>query len=87
MPMRETVEELAETLADALGIYKQRLGFAGMTIAASRALLDATEGQWEDDHDPACGCRLCWCGRMETRIRDAVATEVLMRLAETREAR
>jgi hypothetical protein len=60
MPFLETVEELVESLADSLGIYSQRLKF----------LPDPAEGHADD-----CGCRACWCGRMEERCREAVRNE------------
>jgi hypothetical protein len=59
MPYLETVEELAEALADTLGIYNQGL-----------KLLPDEQGHADD-----CVCRMCWAGRMEQRIRDAVANE------------
>lgn len=70
MPMLETVDELAEALADMVGIYNQGLRFVGMTVAESRACLD-----WNEDHAEDCQCRMCWCGAMAARIRQAVAHE------------
>ena len=61
MPYLETVEELAEALADACGIYNQGL-----------VLLEPPE----EGHAESCRCRACWCGRMERRIRGAVDNEV-----------
>lgn len=71
MPYRESVEELAEALADMLGIYSQGLEFVGKTRAESRQIL--AEAGWIYDHAPTCECRTCWCGRMERRIHAAVA--------------
>lgn len=70
MPYCETTEELAEVLADMLGIYNQGIHFAGMTLEASRA-----ETDWLADHADDCQCRMCFCGAMERRIRAAVAHE------------
>jgi hypothetical protein len=64
MPYLETVDELAEALADALGIYNQKL-----------QLLPEEQG-----HTDTCGCRQCWCGRMEVRIRAAVHHDAVLRL-------
>ena len=70
MPYLETVGELAEALADRLGIYNHGIHFVGMTAAQSRQQAD-----WIYDHADDCECRACWCGRMERRIRAAVAHE------------
>mgnify|MGYP001566689063 CR=1 FL=1 len=68
MPYVETVEELAERIAEMLGIYNQGRKFVGMTPVESRAQTD-----WSADHAEDCQCRTCWCGAMERRIRGAVA--------------
>lgn len=66
MPYLETVEELAEALADACGVYNQRL-----------ILLPHEQG-----HADECGCRMCWCGRIELRIRAAVAHEQRLKASD-----
>ena len=68
MPYLETVGELAEALADMLGLYSQGLHFVGMTREESRAQID-----WIADHADDCFCRTCWTTAMERRIRTAVA--------------
>ena len=73
MPYVETVEELAEALADRLGIYNNGIRFVGHNTAQSRQMY--AEGCITVDHADDCQCRMCWCGRMEKRIRDAVANE------------
>jgi len=75
MPYIETVSELAEVLADALGVYNHGLRFEGMTVAESQALRHAGDESGYENHATNCGCRQCWCGRMEERIRDAVAND------------
>ena len=70
MPYRETVSELAEALADMLGIYNHGIRFVGLTPVESRAQAD-----WIADHADDCTCRMCWCGQMEQRIREAVTNE------------
>ena len=70
MPYSETVEELAEALADWLGIYNRGIHFVGMTPAESR---QQTDQLW--DHADDCQCRMCWCGAMERRIRASVRVE------------
>ena len=70
MPYRENVSELAEALADMLGIYNHGIRFVGLTPAESRA-----ETDWSVDHAEDCACRACWSGQMEQRIREAVANE------------
>lgn len=62
MPYIETVEELAESLADLCGIYRQGLHLENPEDEGS-------------NHTDACRCRQCWCGRIERRIRAAVAVE------------
>ena len=83
MPYLETVEELAEALADMLRIYQQRPTFVGMTLQETRAQIAAT-GDWNGDHADDCACRGCWCASMERRIRQAVAHET--HLAHGKEA-
>ena len=75
MPYIETVSELAEVLADSLGIYNQALRFPGLTVAGSRALRGSGDETGYEGHANDCGCRQCWCGRMEERIRQAVAND------------
>ena len=65
MPYLETVEELAESLADMLGIYNHQL----------RLVNPHDEGS---SHTDDCGCRKCWCGVMEERMRAAVRNEVTL---------
>jgi hypothetical protein len=43
MPYLETVDELTEALADMLGIYDQRLRFAGMSVAETRVYTEARQ--------------------------------------------
>lgn len=62
MPHLETVSELAEAFADACGVYNQGL-----------LLLPDEQG-----HAEACTCQMCWCGRIETRIRQAVKNEEIL---------
>ena len=81
MPYLETVEELTEALADMLGLYQQRLKFVGMTHQETRAQVEQS-GDWSGDHADDCECRMCWCGRMETRIRTAVANEARLTQAK-----
>ena len=64
MPYLETVEELAEALADACGIYNQGL-----------VLLEPPE----EGHAESCQCRACWCGQLERRIRRAMGNEARLR--------
>jgi hypothetical protein len=77
MPILETVEELAEALADMMGIYQQALQAEGRTIQETRERVAQT-GDRDFDHADTCGCRQCWCGHMERRIRAAVAHERLL---------
>lgn len=77
MPSLETVEALAEHLADMLGVSQQHLRFAGMSLRETRALREA--GDVDHDHAQDCGCRQCWCGHMEDRIRQAVRHETQLR--------
>jgi hypothetical protein len=77
MPYLETVPELAEALADMLGIYGQHLRFVGMTVAESRQLRASGDASGFESHADDCGCRQCWTGAMERRIRQAVAHEHL----------
>jgi hypothetical protein len=80
----ENVEELAEALADLLGIYNQRLQFVGMTVEETRRYNDLRpHGDCDGDHDTACGCRMCWTAAMERRIRAAVHNEERERHAHT----
>jgi hypothetical protein len=86
MPNMETVDELAEALADMLGIYNQGLQFVGMTVAETRKYNDKrSHGDCDGDHADTCQCRMCWCGEMERRIRAAVANEQVV--AEARAGR
>ena len=62
MPYLETVDELVESLATSLGIYNQHIQLENPT----------DEG---GSHLDTCVCRTCWCGRMERRMRTAVANE------------
>jgi hypothetical protein len=71
----ETVEALADALADLLGIYSQGLRFEGMTVAESRALRGSGYESGSEGHADDCACRQCWCGAMARRIRGAVAHE------------
>ena len=73
MPYIETVEELAEALADMLGIYNQGLQLVGIADAKN------VEDPGTYDHADTCACRMCWTGKMETRIRAAVAHEHLLK--------
>lgn len=68
MPYLETVEELAEHLADLLGIYNQGMRLVGVPDADVRQVEDT--GLY--DHADVCQCRGCWCAAMERRIRGAV---------------
>jgi hypothetical protein len=77
MPYCETVPELAEAIADMLGIYQQGLQREGLTILETKALVDAT-GEWDFDHADTCACRQCWCAWMEDRIRKAVSFDALL---------
>ena len=70
MPYIETVCELAEALADMIGVYNQHIHFVGMTRQESREQTD-----WIADHANDCGCRACWMAAMERRIRAAVANK------------
>lgn len=81
MPYIETVEELAEALADLCGIYRSGIHFVGYTPEASRSM--AGIGDMEYDHAPSCQCRQCWAGHMEQRIRNAVANEQRLTAADT----
>lgn len=66
MPYLETLPELIASLADALGLEHH---------APTR--LPDDQGHAED-----CGCRLCWCRRLEQRIRQAIANEAVLQTAE-----
>jgi hypothetical protein len=66
MPYLETLPELLESLADSLGIDHHNL-----------KLLPDDKGHAED-----CGCRMCWCRRLEQRIRQAFANEAVLQTAE-----
>ena len=81
MPYVETVEELAVALADMMGIYNHGILFQGHTPAQSRQLY--ADGCITVDHADECQCRMCWCGVMEKRIRDAVANEQRLTAADT----
>lgn len=70
MPYLETVGELAEAIADMLGLYNQGIHFVGMTRQASRAQID-----WVADHAGDCFCRACWTAAMERRMRAALTNE------------
>jgi hypothetical protein len=79
MPYLETVEELAEALADLLGIYNQGLQFVGMTVKETRAYNDSrSHGDCDGDHAHTCQCRMCWIAAMERRIRAVVAHEQIL---------
>jgi hypothetical protein len=73
MPYRETVSELVEALADLCGVYNQGLRFAGMTVEASREFHGSGAASGHENHADDCGCRLCWTGRLQARIRAAVS--------------
>lgn len=80
MPYLESVEELAEALADMLGIYNQGLQFVGMTVAETRAYNNSrSHGDCDGDHADTCQCRMCWTAAMERRIRAAVHHEAALR--------
>jgi hypothetical protein len=66
MSYLETLPELIESLADSLGIDHHTL-----------TLLPDDKGHAED-----CGCRMCWCRRLEQRIRQAFANEAVLQTAE-----
>ena len=70
MPYIELPDELAEALADMLGIYRQKLRFVGWTIEDSVAHDD-----WDVAHADDCGCRACWTAAIARRIRASVANE------------
>jgi hypothetical protein len=74
MPKPETVEELAESLADMLGLHNRGIQKHGLTVEQTRRLIDAT-GEWHFDHAESCQCRMCWCGELGRRIRAAVAND------------
>ena len=80
MPYIETVEELAEAVADMIGIYNYGIKFVGHTNEESRQM--HAEGCIMVDHADDCGCRMCWTGGMEHRIRDAVANEQRLMAAD-----
>lgn len=72
MPYLETVEELAEALANLLGVYNQGMRLEGdIPPSEVRHLLDTQLYH----HSTDCECRGCWCAAMENRIRAAVAHE------------
>lgn len=76
MPYIEIVDDLVESLADTLGIYNQRRRFDGLSVEASRALVEqSSHGDSDYDHADDCACRMCWCADMARRIRAAVANE------------
>ena len=66
MPYLETLPELIASLADSLGIAQH-----------TPTLRPDEKGHAED-----CGCRLCWCRRLEQRIRQAFANEAVLQTAE-----
>lgn len=72
-PSLETVAELAEALADMLGLSNQHVRFAHMPVAESGQLQSSGAASGSENHADDCGCRLCWCGQMEARIRAATA--------------
>jgi hypothetical protein len=74
MPDTDSVEALAEALADALGIYQQQRQFVGLTVAETRAFI-AAHDVYDLAHADTCQCRMCWTGAMERRIRTAVAND------------
>lgn len=87
MPYHETVEELAEALADMPGIYNQGLQFVGMTVQETRAYnASRPHGDCDGDHADTCRCRMCWCAAMERRIRAAVTHEESSRPRRSLEA-
>ena len=65
MPYLETVEELVESLATSFGIYNQHIQLENPDDEGS-------------SHLETCVCRMCWCGRLEARIRTAVDNERLL---------
>ena len=71
MPSIETIQELAEALADMLGIYNQGMRLVGVPDADVCTIEDT--GLY--DHADECQCRMCWCGQMERRICAAAAHE------------
>ena len=72
MPYLETVEELAEALADMLGIYNQGLRLVGVADAKN------VEDPGTYDHADTCACRMCWTGALAVRIRAAVTHDHLL---------
>ena len=79
MPYIELPDELAEALADMLGIsFRQKLRFVGLSIEESAARDD-----WDVDHADDCGCRVCWTGAIARRIRTSVANEQALRSQPT----
>ena len=69
MPYMETPNDLADHLADLLGIYED-----GRCSSEDGVLHDRPEGQ-ERQHIPDCDCRVFWVPLMAQRIKDAVDTE------------
>ena len=69
MPNLETPDELAEVLADWLGIYRD---------SRCDNLELATKDETGDTHIDRCDCRVWWTYRMTLRIRKSVANEVLL---------
>jgi len=70
MPYLETPYELAEHLADLLGIYEDKR-------CDHEIVMGRKDVRFEDDdgHEPDCDCRVLWVPRMAERIRNSVANE------------
>ena len=60
MPIIETVDEIAEEMADKLGIYE----------ASRKTMID----EW-GNHDDQCDCRMCFVSKFTERLRGAVRNE------------
>jgi len=67
MPYIETVNELAEAIANMIGIY-----------GTNKCACGCGDDE-QDDHADKCSCRSCFVGGIEQRIRQAVGNDEKLR--------
>ncbi len=80
MPHIETVDDLAESLANMMGIY-------GITCDVEDCGCRDVCKIWPceclsrlGDHSDSCMCRMCFTSEMRRRIRESVENEVKLKL-------
>ena len=64
MPYIETVDELAESIADMCGVH---------------GVPNSDDINFNDDHDDKCRCRICFVEDMKERIQQAVENGNLLK--------